>query len=97
MLHEHKTLFKAYGILEEQVRNYRKITRPFSKIGKSRPKRGIELIMIERGSQLPKELHAAKRKQETDTGRFYFLYVLSFDLSAIRICLCLQYTRISKS
>ncbi|KAH7095873.1 hypothetical protein FB567DRAFT_431044 [Paraphoma chrysanthemicola] len=64
ILKEHKTLFKSYLVLEEQVRNYGRIanTNLFSRIGKARIKRGIEFILIERGSQIPKELHAAKSK-----------------------------------
>ncbi|KAH7385628.1 hypothetical protein BKA66DRAFT_416205 [Pyrenochaeta sp. MPI-SDFR-AT-0127] len=65
-LKEQKTLYKAYGKLEEQVRNYQRVATTFSKIGKSRPKRGIELILIERGSQLPKEMHAAKKRKEIE-------------------------------
>lgn len=59
-----KTLFKAYILLEEQVRNHGRIARHFKNLGKSRTKRGSETILIERGSQLPKELQAAKKKVE---------------------------------
>jgi TRIAD3 protein (E3 ubiquitin-protein ligase RNF216) len=70
VLKEHKTLFKAYTIIEEQVRNYGKIsTTSFSKIGKARIKKGVELILIERGSQVPKELHAAKKKIERESAK----------------------------
>ena len=76
VLKQHKTLFKAYGILEEHLRNYEGIATPFSKIAKSRTKRGIELILIERGSQLPKELHAAKKKSETQAGKYHLLVLV---------------------
>ena len=80
LLQEHKTLFKTYGILEGQIRNYQRVATPFSKISKSRPKRGIELILIERGSQLPKELHAAKRKIELDTGKSHSLPFIDHEM-----------------
>ena len=72
LLQERKTLFKTYGVLEEQLRNYQLVSTPFSKIGRFRPKRGIELILIESGSQLPKELHAAKKKTEMEIGKHRF-------------------------
>lgn len=69
VLREQKTLFKSYGVLEEQTARHQQISTPFSKIGRSRNKRGTELILIEQGSQLPKELRAAKRKQEVEASR----------------------------
>jgi TRIAD3 protein (E3 ubiquitin-protein ligase RNF216) len=69
VLRAHKTLYKAFGVLEEQVRNYGRITKTYSKIGNARNKRGIELQLIEQGSQLPKELHAAKKKVEKEAGK----------------------------
>ena len=67
---DQKTLFKAYVVLEEQVRTHGRIaTTLFSRIGKSRIKRGAELILIERGSQVPKELHAAKKKVQREMGK----------------------------
>jgi TRIAD3 protein (E3 ubiquitin-protein ligase RNF216) len=69
-LEQHRTLFKAYIVLEEQVRNYNLVAnRGFSTNAKARIHRGIELILIERGSQLPKELEAAKKKIESDTAK----------------------------
>jgi TRIAD3 protein (E3 ubiquitin-protein ligase RNF216) len=70
VLKQHKTLFKAYIVLEEQVRNYRRISNKlFATIGKARIKKGVELTLIERGSQVPKELHAAKKKIENETAK----------------------------
>ncbi|KAH4039632.1 hypothetical protein HBI56_133970 [Parastagonospora nodorum] len=67
---EHKTLFKSYIVLEEQTRNYETISRNrFSRIGKARNKRGTENLLIEQGSQLPKELHAVKKKIEVEMGK----------------------------
>jgi TRIAD3 protein (E3 ubiquitin-protein ligase RNF216) len=68
-LKSQKTLFKAYIVLEQQVRNYGSITTRFSKIGKARIGRGAERILIERGSQVPKELHAAKKKVKGETTK----------------------------
>jgi len=68
-LRKEKTLFKSFGALEEQLRTYRQVATPFSKIGKARIKRGTELTLIERGSQVPKELHAAKRRKEIVTSK----------------------------
>ncbi|KAF1840803.1 uncharacterized protein K460DRAFT_294389 [Cucurbitaria berberidis CBS 394.84] len=64
-----KTLFKAYGVLEEQVRNYRRVASPFTITGKSRIKRDFEHKLIERGSQLPKELNAARKKIEIEAAK----------------------------
>ncbi|XPS75155.1 RBR-type E3 ubiquitin transferase [Ascochyta lentis] len=61
-----KTLFKAYTILEGQVRNYQQVARAFVKPPRPRNKRGTELVLIERGNRLPKELRAAKRKIEKE-------------------------------
>jgi TRIAD3 protein (E3 ubiquitin-protein ligase RNF216) len=72
ILRQHKTLFKAYITLEQQVRNYKHITRAFVKPARPRNKRGIELVLIERGSQLPKELRAAKKKIENEAGTCNF-------------------------
>ncbi|KAH6614968.1 hypothetical protein C7974DRAFT_319627 [Boeremia exigua] len=59
-----KTLFKSYIVLEDQVRKYQQTTRTFIKSPRPRNKRGIELLLIESGSRLPKELRAAKEKTE---------------------------------
>ncbi|USP74472.1 E3 ubiquitin-protein ligase RNF216 [Curvularia clavata] len=67
-IQQHKTIYKAYGTLEKQLRDYELIARSFTKITKSRNKRGIELQLIEKGSQLPKELHAAKKKIEIEAA-----------------------------
>lgn len=69
VLKDQKTLFKAYILLEQQVRNYGRIRGSFSKIGKERIKRGVELTLIESGSQTPKELHAAKRKVDGEMSK----------------------------
>ncbi|KAI4686295.1 hypothetical protein J4E81_008647 [Alternaria sp. BMP 2799] len=69
VLKQQKTLYKAYGVIEQQVRNYGQIARTYSKINKSRIKRGIELQLIEQGSQIPKELHAAKKKSEAEAAK----------------------------
>lgn len=73
VLKQHKTLFKAYLVLEGQVRNYQRITAAFARPPRPRNKRGTELILIERGSQLPKELRAAKKKLENQEGKCGFL------------------------
>ncbi|KNG51460.1 ring finger domain-containing protein [Stemphylium lycopersici] len=69
VLKDQKTLYKAYGFIEKQVREYELVARTFTKIGKSRNKRGIEHQLIEKGSQLPKELHAAKKKNEVEAAK----------------------------
>ncbi|KAL7772070.1 hypothetical protein CFE70_002023 [Pyrenophora teres f. teres 0-1] len=69
VLADQKTLFKAYGVLEKQVRNYGRVANSFRRNGKSRNKRGVELELIDQGSQLPKELHAAKKKVELETAK----------------------------
>jgi E3 ubiquitin-protein ligase RNF216 len=69
VLQEHKTLFKAHGIIDKQLRDYRNIRGvTFNKISKARPKRGTEVAMIGRGSALPKELHAARKQSERESG-----------------------------
>jgi TRIAD3 protein (E3 ubiquitin-protein ligase RNF216) len=70
VVREHNTLFRSYLILEEQTRNYQTITKKgFSKIGRARNLRGVENILIERGSQVPKELHAVKKKIESEMAK----------------------------
>ena len=69
VLEQQKTLFKAYGVLEKQVRDYGRVANSFQRNCKTRVKRGVELQLIEQGSQLPKELHAAKKKSELETSR----------------------------
>ena len=71
VLQEKKTLYKAYGVIEKQVRDYGLIAGPFSKTTKTRNKRGTEFMLIEKGSQLPKELHAAKKKIEFEAGECF--------------------------
>ncbi|KAL6155735.1 hypothetical protein ACJQWK_05555 [Exserohilum turcicum] len=66
VLQEQKTLYKAYGVIEKQVRDYGRVARSYTKISKSRNKRGVEAQLIARGSQLPKELDAAKKKVESE-------------------------------
>lgn len=70
IVQQQKTIYKAYGVLEKQVRDYGLIAPSFHKIVKSRSKRGIELQLIAKGSQLPKELHAAKKKVEIEAGEY---------------------------
>ncbi|CAN9187989.1 unnamed protein product [Alternaria alternata] len=69
VLKEEKTLYKAYGVLEQQVRDYAHVAKTFSLINKSRNKRGVQLQLIEQGSQIPKELHAAKKKREVEAAK----------------------------
>lgn len=77
VLQEKKTLYKAYCLLEKQVRDYGLIAGPFTRINKSRNKRGTEFMLIEKGSQLPKELHAAKKKIEFEAGECLLQYGLT--------------------
>jgi TRIAD3 protein (E3 ubiquitin-protein ligase RNF216) len=78
VLLEYQTLFKAYGIIDKQLRDYRTIRgATFSKIGKARTSRGTEVALIGRGSALPKELHAAKKKSERESGKWIaYIYQL---------------------
>ena len=70
VLAKHKTLFQAYGIIAEQLSNYQVARgRAFDKIVKARRHRGIEAALIGRGSAIPKELHAAKKKCERESGK----------------------------
>jgi len=66
---EHKTLFKTYGILENQLREYNKISSPFSRLNRTRNKRGIEWTLIAAGNPLPKELKAAKKRSDMEAGK----------------------------
>ncbi|KAJ4986687.1 ring finger domain-containing protein [Stagonosporopsis vannaccii] len=66
----HKTLFRTYIVLEEQLRNYRQVSRTFNKTPRPRTKRGVELLLIEVGNRLPKELRAAKKKVESEAGKY---------------------------
>ncbi|KAF2856359.1 hypothetical protein T440DRAFT_384760 [Plenodomus tracheiphilus IPT5] len=68
-LKKERTLFKAFGVLDEQWRTRKQIATPFSRISKARAKHGAELILIERGSQVPKELHAAKKRKEVTAAK----------------------------
>ncbi|KAF3000114.1 hypothetical protein E8E13_004000 [Curvularia kusanoi] len=67
-LRQQKTLFKAYILLERQLRNYQSFSQ-FVKTPRSRNNRGVELVMIQRGSQLPKELRAAKQIVEQEAAK----------------------------
>ncbi|KAL1791976.1 hypothetical protein ACET3X_009727 [Alternaria dauci] len=69
VLKEEKTLYKAYGVIDQQVRDYAHVAKTFSLINKSRNKRGVQLQLIEQGSQIPKELHAAKKKREVEAAK----------------------------
>ncbi|KAL6706833.1 hypothetical protein ACN47E_005169 [Coniothyrium glycines] len=69
VLKEEKTLYKAFRILEAQLYNYRKVATPFAKIAKARNTCGTELQLIGQGSQLPKELHAAKMSIAKAAGK----------------------------
>ncbi|KAF1964895.1 hypothetical protein BU23DRAFT_491236 [Bimuria novae-zelandiae CBS 107.79] len=64
VIREQKTFFKTYCAIEEQLQNYSR-HRSFAQITKARAKRGIELKLVRRGSQIPKELDTAKKKCET--------------------------------
>ncbi|CAN9222394.1 unnamed protein product [Alternaria alternata] len=75
VLKEEKTLYKAYCVLEQQVRDYAHVAKTFSLINKSRNKRGVQLQLIEQGSQIPKELHAAKKKREVEAGKSHLVVV----------------------
>jgi hypothetical protein len=68
-LKKQKTLYKAYGVIETQIANYQRIAKTYTKLNKPRNKRDIELKLIAQGSQLPKELHAAKKKSEVEAGK----------------------------
>jgi TRIAD3 protein (E3 ubiquitin-protein ligase RNF216) len=72
VLREQKTFYKAYGVIDEQLHNYKKTGRRtvFVKIGKPRLKRATEVRLIGCGSAIPKELHAAKKKSEKDFGKY---------------------------
>lgn len=61
---QQRTFFKAYGILEQQLREYHPKQGPFKKVHNARANRNIEASLIQRGSQVPKELQAAKKKSE---------------------------------
>ena len=63
VLKEQKTFFKSYCIIWEELNNGSNHPR-FTKINRPRLKRGIEPTLIERGSQVPKELQAAQKKCE---------------------------------
>lgn len=62
-------MFKSYLVLDNQVRNYGRIANQFSNNRKARLKKGAELELIERGSQLPKELQMAKQKVENEMAK----------------------------
>ncbi|KAL5400741.1 hypothetical protein PMIN03_012126 [Paraphaeosphaeria minitans] len=67
VIKEQKTLYKAYSVIEKQLREYNQYDRskePFRKVHTARTKRNIEASQIQRGSQVPKELQAAKMKSE---------------------------------
>ncbi|KAJ4301860.1 hypothetical protein N0V90_003956 [Kalmusia sp. IMI 367209] len=68
VLREHNTFFKSYIIIESQLRNYTNLT-PFKKVIRPRIKRGIELGLVQIGSRIPKELHAAKAKCEEEAAK----------------------------
>lgn len=67
---DQKTIFKTYIVLERQIRNYNHVARAYAKPAKPRNKHGIELVLIERGNQLPKELSAAKKKIGNEAGKW---------------------------
>lgn len=68
VLGQHKTIFKSYLIIENQLRSYPSLA-PFTKINRPRVRRGTESLLIERGSRIPKELHAAKAKCEKEAAK----------------------------
>ena len=77
VLSQQKTLFKSFGVIEQQWRNYQHIQVPFSSIAKARINRGTEFTLIGAGSQLPKELHAARMKSEKDAGESILITMTS--------------------
>lgn len=95
LLKEHKTLYKAFEVLNEQVRNYGRVAGTYSRIGNSRNKRGIELQLIEQGSQIPKELHAAKKKVEKEASKSLFLPHTS-TASTLYLNMDLQHVKFNK-
>lgn len=97
VLKQQKTLYKAYGVIEQQVRNYGQIARTYSKINKSRIKRGIELQLIEQGSQIPKELHAAKKKSEAEAGKWDVVTITFQEINRGLRTLCLRTAKIVRS
>ncbi|OAG12700.1 uncharacterized protein CC84DRAFT_1171377 [Paraphaeosphaeria sporulosa] len=67
VIKQQKTLYKAYGVIDQQLREYDQYDRnkePFRKVHSARTKRNIEASLIQRGSQVPKELQAAKKKSD---------------------------------
>jgi TRIAD3 protein (E3 ubiquitin-protein ligase RNF216) len=70
ILHEQKTLFKAYGIIDQQLYDHHRAGNdtPFFKIRTARLERNVEASLIARGSTTPKELHAAKKKRKKESG-----------------------------
>lgn len=69
VIKEQRTFYKAYRVIEEQLRDYSPHNGPFRKVHTARPKRGVEASLIRRGSQIPKELQAAKKKSEEATAK----------------------------
>jgi TRIAD3 protein (E3 ubiquitin-protein ligase RNF216) len=70
ILQEQKTLFKAFGIVDKQLYDNHRAgndTTSF-KIRTARVERNVEAALIARGSKIPKELHAAKKKRDKDSG-----------------------------
>lgn len=68
VIREHKTFFKSYIVIESQLRNYPNLA-PFTKINRPRITRATELVLVQKGSRLPKELHAAKAKCEEEAAK----------------------------
>lgn len=63
VLKEQKTFYKAYCDIWEALNN-KSGPRGFTKINRPRLRRDVEPVLAEQGSQVPKELQAAKRKCE---------------------------------
>lgn len=67
---QHKNLMDTYLTLDTQLRNYNRIAPSFSKIKKKRVKFGnVEDDLVASGSDIPKELQAAKKKAQEEAEK----------------------------
>ena len=66
VLNEKRTLFESYQTIDTQLRNYSRMSSPFSKVSRPRHRRGHEDTLASAGNDIPKELHAAKQKTERE-------------------------------
>ncbi|KAF1951495.1 hypothetical protein CC80DRAFT_424773 [Byssothecium circinans] len=72
VLEDNKTFFKSYGVLSKQLRTYQNIApnpQGFTKIRTPRQKRYMINTLIDRGSQIPKELEAARKRDDMETSK----------------------------